>query len=151
MSEDETPSDVPNLPKTAGRIGVGRPVGAGIVPAPERLSLRRVTAQPVAEAASNVTRLRFEAPHRVERAPRLFETLRIIDLARLRQSLRRYKSLIEKKGGDYADATPSRARLLTQLEARYQGSMTRWPDVVVIRRPATGVIETNFAILGEAI
>lgn len=154
MNGDKPPHDE----SPAGKKPEG--TGARIIDTPIRrppaggltgLTLRRLTPEPGPETPASVTRLRFEAPQRPERPQRLFETLRVIDLARFRQSLRRHKTIIEKKGGDYALAAPPRAALLVLLDARYQGSATRWPDVVVIRRPETGVIETNFAILGDTI
>ena len=151
MSDDEAPSDPSSPPRPVGRIGLRIVEGLARRPVPEGLTLRRIAPESRTESTPAVTSLRFEAPRCVERTPRLYETLRIVDLARFRQSLRRHKTVLEKKGGDFADAAPARARLLAQLELHYHGPATRWPDVVVIRRPATGVIETNFAILGETI
>lgn len=151
MSDDKTPSDPSSPPQPVGRMGLRIVEGLVRRPAPEGLTLRRIAPEPPTESAPAVTSLRFEAPQRVERVPRLYETLRVVDLARFRQSLRRHKAVLAKKGSDYADAAPARARLLELLESQYRGPTTRWPDVVVIRRPATGVIETNFAILGETI
>jgi hypothetical protein len=120
-------------------------------PVPLGLNVQRLAPQPVPGTAATITRLTLEAPTQPVRAPRVYETIRIIDLARFRQSLRRHRSLLEKKGGDYTATFPARARLLALLETHYLGSSTIWPDVVVIRRPESGVIETNYAILGEAI
>lgn len=117
----------------------------------DSLQIQRIDQKPAPAASDNITRLRLDAPERQDRAPRVFETVRIIDLARFRQSLRRQRSAMEAKGGDFAVASAVRSRLLVLLDELYTGAATRWPDVVVVRRPDTGVIETNYALIGDTI
>lgn len=85
------------------------------------------------------------------KTPAVFETIRIVDLARLRAALRRQTASLARKGGEGATLPVERAALLALLEDIHADPHREWPDVVVIERPQTGALRTNFSVVGPSI
>ena len=105
------------------------------------------------EAPAKIVRLHLPegnlAP--ASRAPAVFETIRIVDLARLRAALRRQAASLARKGGENAGLPVERTALLTVLEDIHADPQREWPDVVVIQRPQSGALRTNFSVVGPSI
>lgn len=117
------------------------------------LSLRKIEPSPDTSAPRSDARVVRIDPIVVkpERAPQVFETVRVIDLLRLRMAMRRQNAAAIKRGIDPAVTFSERLALLQELDRLHAAGIKNWPDVVVVRRPETGPISTNFALIGEVI
>ena len=117
------------------------------------LSIRKIVPSEQSEASEAASRQVRVAPvvAKPERVVQVFETIRIVDLQRLRLSMRRQNAILIKRGGDPQLAYPERLGLLAVLDQLHAETVLRWPDVVVVRRPETGLIATNVAIMGGVI
>jgi hypothetical protein len=78
-----------------------------------------------------------------------FETIRIFDLARLRAQLHRSVLSATRRGQD--DYVSEKQPLLAILDRGHVELNAKWPDVVVMRRPKNGNLQTNFAVIGHVI
>lgn len=100
---------------------------------------------------SNIVRFPPDRPTS-SMAQDVFETVRIIHLARLRMSLKRKKVPLPANV-DIEAENLRRARhdLLELLDSFHNTPKNQWPEVVIIRRPNRGGIQTNHAVLADMI
>jgi hypothetical protein len=78
-----------------------------------------------------------------------FETIRVFDLARLRQQL--HRSMLSATRRNQNDYVAQKQPLIEILDRGHVVLNGHWPDVVVMRRPKNGNLQTNFAVIGHAI
>lgn len=81
----------------------------------------------------------------------VFETVRVVDLSRLRLSLKRKRVTLVKNNVPPAPLDTEKLELLALLETFHKDPNNIWPEVVVIRRAQRGDIQTNHAVLAGMI
>lgn len=98
--------------------------------------------------SAETVRLSLEAP---ASRPPVFETIRIVEPARLRAALRRQAAALVRRDKPIEDMPEARRSLMATLDALHASPHWNWPEVVVIRRSEAREIQTNFAVVGEVI
>jgi hypothetical protein len=81
----------------------------------------------------------------------VFETVRVIELSRLRLSLKRKRAAHEKNKQVDAPFDPEKNALLALLDTAHKEPNNSWPEVVVVRRQRYADIQTNHAVLAGMI
>jgi hypothetical protein len=138
MASDKTKGDGPNEP--AGSL---------------RSQISITTTVPVAAPASADAKVvRLPAPtiaRKPSTPPPVIETVRIIDLRRLRQMLNRKLAQLVRLGKDEQALPAARRDVLALLETRHKMARYRWPNVVVVRVNQVSPIQTNISVVGDTI
>lgn len=112
---------------------------------------KQATDQPKDFAQSNILRFPVDSP--ATSTPRdVFETVRVIHLARLRMSLKRKKVPFPANEDIEAEnLRRARSELLELLDSFHNTPKNQWPEVIVVRRPNRDGIQTNHAVLAGMI
>lgn len=85
-------------------------------------------AKAMPQPATATVQLSLEAP--VSRPP-VFETVRIVELARLRAALRRQAAALARRGRPIEDMPEARRGLMATLDSLHAQPHWNWPEVVV--------------------
>ncbi|WP_284178549.1 hypothetical protein [Rhabdaerophilum sp. SD176] len=138
MASDNNKGDGQNEPPLPDRSAISiSPTIPVASPAPTSAKVVRLPTAPVAPTVSP--------------PPPVIETIRVIDLRRLRQALNRQRSQWLRRGQDEKDLPPARRDVLALLESRHKLARYQWPNVVVVRVHQTTPIQTNISVVGDTI
>ena len=138
MASDKTKGDGPDEPSGSLRsqisITTTIPVAA---PAQAEAKVVRLPVPTIARKSST--------------PPPVIETVRVIDLKRLRQMLNRKLAQLVRMGKDAQALPGARRDVLALLETRHKMARYRWPNVVVVRVNQVSPIQTNISVVGDTI
>jgi hypothetical protein len=138
MASDKTKGNGPDEPSGSLRsqisITTTIPVAA---PAPAEAKVVRLPVPTIARKSST--------------PPPVIETVRVIDLKRLRQMLNRKLAQLVRMGKDAQALPGARRDVLALLETRHKMARYRWPNVVVVRVNQVSPIQTNISVVGDTI